>query len=155
MSESGLGKEPFAWHKAPLFSFCEARDWENLFGLVEKQDFPANTVLWREGESGNCLYCVTSGHLEAVKKTPEWGKPIIIAEFHSGATVGAFAADDDAPHSTTLQTVESSVLLCLSSAGVAILQEKFPLTAARLWRGAAHLELCRLRQANQRLVTLF
>jgi CRP-like cAMP-binding protein len=155
MGEMSTGSELFAWRKAPLFSFCEAGDWENFASLTEKVEVPAATVLWREGESGICLYCVVRGHLEAVKKTPEWGKPIIMAEFRPGATVGAFSAGEEASHSTTLQVVEAAELLSLSSARAVQLQEKFPQTAARLWRGAAHLELCRLRQANQRLVTLF
>ena len=155
MSENDSGSELFTWRKAPLFSFCEADDWGNFAGLTERVTCPAATVLWREGESGICLYCVIRGHLEAVKKTPEWGKPIIMAEFHAGATVGAFSTGEETPHSTTLQVVEATEMLCLTSAQASLLLEKFPRTAARLWRGAAHLELCRLRQANQRLVTLF
>ena len=155
MNETSSGEALFAWSKAPLFRFCEAEDWENFSGLCERTGHPAQTVLWREGETGICLFCIVRGHLEAVKKTPEWGKPIIMAEFHAGATVGSFSSSDNFPHSTTLQTVAETTLLCLSATGAVRLQEKFPQTAARLWRGAAHLELCRLRQANQRLVTLF
>ncbi|NPA25831.1 MAG: cyclic nucleotide-binding domain-containing protein [Deltaproteobacteria bacterium] len=156
MAESGgTSKSSFAWQRSLLFHFCDEEDWNNFLALSQRQQVDAGTSLWREGETGTFLYCLVQGHLEAVKMTPEWGKPIIIAEFFSGATVGTLPGENSSPHSTTLQVVEESDLICLSADAASDLMARFPATAARLWQGAAQLELCRLRQANQRLVTLF
>ena len=145
----------FDWRSSPLFRFCENSDWELFFRVAEFCDKPAGSQLWSEGENGGFLICVLMGSLEAVKKTPGWGKPIIIAEFHSGATIGELIFDDIGEHSTTLQVVENARLLICGPEEAAILLSDFPATAARLWRGAAYLQQLRLRQANARLVTLF
>ncbi len=150
--ESGIG---FDWRKSPLFRFCESSDWELILRRAETCEKPAGSQLWSEGESGGDLICVLTGSLEAVKKTPGWGKPIIMAEFLPGATVGELFFYDADEHSTTLRVVEKARLLILGSKEAAILFSDYPATAARLWRGAAFVQQLRLRQANARLATLF
>ena len=149
----------FDWQNSPLFCFCESADWELFLRVVETCEHAAGSRLWSEGESGNLLICILSGTLEAVKKTPGWGKPIIMAQFHPGATVGELiAVDDDSSssvHSTTLQVVDDARLLICRPPEAALLFGDYPTTAARLWRGAAYLQQLRLRQANSRLATLF
>ncbi|MCD6292896.1 MAG: Crp/Fnr family transcriptional regulator [Deltaproteobacteria bacterium] len=147
----------FDWCSSPLFSFCESSDWEHFSRVVEICDKPAGSRLWSEGESGTLLVCVLSGILEAVKKTPDWGKPIIMAQFNSGSTVGELicAEGEKSIHSTTLQVVEDARLLLCRASQAELLFNDFPVTAARLWRGAACLQQLRLRQVNRRLTTLF
>ena len=145
----------FDWRSSPLFRFCEESDWEFFLRTVETCEKPAGSQIWSEGESGGQLICILTGSLEAVKKTPGWGKPIIMAEFLPGATVGELVFDDTDEHSTTLRVVEDARLLICGPEGAAILLSDFPATAARLWRGAACLQQLRLRRANARLATLF
>ncbi|MEA1922174.1 MAG: cyclic nucleotide-binding domain-containing protein [Pseudomonadota bacterium] len=145
----------FDWQNSPLFCFCESADWELFLRAVETCEQAAGSRLWSEGESGNLLICVLSGTLEAVKKTPGWGKPIIMAQFHPGATVGELVSVDSGLHSTTLHVVEDAQLLICRPPEAETLFSDFPTTAARFWRGAAYLQQLRLRQANSRLATLF
>ncbi len=156
MVESDLAKGvDFDWRNAPLFRFCERSDWELFLKVTETCVKSAGSQIWSEGEIGGQLICVLTGSLEAVKKTPDWGKPIIMAEFLPGATVGELVFDDADEHSTTLRVVEDAQLLTCGPAGAVIMLSDFPTTAARLWRGAACLQQFRLRQANARLATLF
>ncbi|MCD6532627.1 MAG: cyclic nucleotide-binding domain-containing protein [Deltaproteobacteria bacterium] len=156
MVEPGLSQEIiFDWSNSPLFRFCESSDWELFLRATEACEKPAGSQLWSEGESGNLLICVLSGSLEAIKKTPEWGKPIIMSQFHPGATVGELVLADSGVHSTTLQVVEDAQLLICQPSEAILLFSDFPTTAARLWRGAAYLQQLRLRHANSRLATLF
>ncbi|MEA3333299.1 MAG: cyclic nucleotide-binding domain-containing protein [Pseudomonadota bacterium] len=159
MVEPGPSQEiDFDWRSSPFFRFCESSDWEYFLRAVEMCEKPAGSRLWCEGESGNLLICLLSGTLESVKKTPGWGKPIIMAQFHPGATVGEIISADGSSssvHSTTLQVVEDAQLLVCKPPEAALLFSDFPTTAARLWRGAAYLQQLRLRQANSRLATLF
>ena len=145
----------FNWRNSPLFCFCESSDWELFLQVSESCEKPAGSQLWSEGESGSLLICVLTGSLEAVKKTPGWGKPIIMVEFHPGATVGELVFDNTGEHSTTLQVVDDARLLTCGPEGAASLLSGFPATAAKIWRGAAYLQQLRLRQANVRLATLF
>ncbi len=145
----------FDWRNSPLFRFCEDSDWGLFLRVAESCEKSAGSRLWTEGESGSLLICVLSGSLEAVKKTPDWGKPIILAQFHPGATVGELVFDEMGEHSTTLRVVEDVQLLTCGPEGASTLFNNFPATAARLWHGAACLQQLRLRQANSRLATLF
>ncbi len=156
MAEAGnLQGADFDWRSSPLFNFCESSDWELFRGYAELCDKSAGSEVWCEGESLNLLICVVTGSLEAVKKTPGWGKPIILVEFMPGATVGELVFDEAKEHSTTLKVVEDAQLLILRPQAAASLLSDFPETSAKLWRGAALLQQLRLRQANYRLATLF
>ena len=156
MVESGLfpGVD-FDWRRSPLFRFCENSDWEFFLRVAEFCEMSSGSKLWSEGEGGGRLICVLGGSLEAVKKTPDWGKPVIMAEFLPGATVGELIFDDPGQHSTTLRVVEDARLLIFEPDAAVTLLNDFPVTAAKLWRGAAYLQQLRLRQANSRLATLF
>ncbi len=153
-------KEDFDWRKSTLFQFCNKADWDIFRDAVTLTGKPAGSVLWREDEASLSLVCVVGGGLESVKKTPEWGKPVIMARFTAGASVGEsiftdIGAAETCPHSTTLQVVEDSSLLILDEAAAVSLQKKAPATVARLVSGALCLQFMRLRQLNRRLATLF
>ena len=150
-----VGRVDFDWQKSPLFRFCEASDWVVFSESVLLFEKPSGSVIWSEGERSAQLICVVSGSLEAVKKTPDWGKPIIMARYLAGASVGELVFDDTEEHSTTLQVVEKASLLMLDQDRAESLQRDAPVTAARIIRGAAYLQLERLRRADQRLATLF
>ncbi len=150
----------FDWRKSTLFQFCDEADWDIFRHAVSFIEKPAGSVLWSEGERSIRLVCVVNGILESVKKTPEWGKPIIMARFLPGASVGelifaAVAGEEHPEHSTTLQVAEEASLLILDEAETGWLQQKSPATVSKLVHGAACLQLKRLRQLNQRLATLF
>ncbi len=156
MIESGpvQGVE-FDWRNAPLFRFCESSDWELFLRVTESCEKPAGSEIWSEGGCETLLLCLLSGSLESTKKTPGWGKPIIMAEFLPGSTVGELFFDDLGEHSTSLRVVENAQFLTCRPEGSAVLLRDFPATVAKLWRGAACLQQFRLRQANARLATLF
>ena len=161
MAESKSAIElDFDWRKSTLFRFCDAADWDIFLNAVSITDEPTGNVLWHENESSTRLVCVVKGVLESVKKTPEWGKPVIMARFLPGASVGelifaAVVGEKPSEHSTTLQVAEDASLLTLGEVAAGVLQQKAPATVAKLVRGAACLQLQRLRQLNGRLVTLF
>lgn len=153
-------KVDFDWRKSTLFQFCDSTDWGIFRHTVSLSELPAGSVLWHEGERSTQMICVVSGVLESVKKTPEWGKPVIMARFLPSATVGESIFTESVggiyfAHSTTLQVAEDTSLLILDKVAANLLQEKAPATVAKLVHGAASLQLKRLRQLNRRLVTLF
>lgn len=156
MAESrSLDKVDFDWQKSPLFCFCEASDWDIFLKSTQLLELAAGSVIWNEGEISGQLVCVMSGSLEALTKTPGWGKPIIVAQFLPGASVGELVFAGKSEHSTTLQVVEAAFLLSMDESQAESLQQRSPATVAKILRGAAFLQLERLRQANRRLATLF
>ncbi|MCK5680733.1 cyclic nucleotide-binding domain-containing protein [bacterium] len=148
-------KVDFNWQKSPVFHFCALSDWDIFLNLTLVTEMSAGSLLWAEGERSNSFICVMSGALEALKRTPDWGKPVIMAQFLPGMSVGELVFDGVSEHSTTLQVVEKASLLILGESQAKTLLQDSPATAAKILRGVAYLQLERLRQANRRLVTLF
>ena len=78
-----------------------------------------------------------------------------MARYLPGASVGELVFVIAGEHSTTLQVVDKATLLVLDQEQAESLQQKAPEMVARIIRGAAYLQLERLRRADQRLATLF
>jgi len=149
------GSCDFAWQKSPLFRFCDVSDWDIFLNYITVRDLSEGSVIWREGERSCQLICIVSGSLETIKHTPDWGKPIIMAQYSSGASVGELVFSDDGVHSTTLHVLDNASLLVLDEDQAESLQRDEPAVVSRLLRGAAGLQLERLRSLNRRLATLF
>jgi DNA-binding SARP family transcriptional activator/CRP-like cAMP-binding protein len=51
----------------PLFASLKKKEISFLAEIAREVEYPANTVLFHEGELGDCLYIIIDGQLEAVK----------------------------------------------------------------------------------------
>jgi DNA-binding SARP family transcriptional activator len=53
--------------KVPLFAPLTKKDYKFLAGIAKQMEYPARTVLFREGEYGDRLYIVIEGEIEIIK----------------------------------------------------------------------------------------
>jgi DNA-binding SARP family transcriptional activator/CRP-like cAMP-binding protein len=56
----------------PIFSSLKKKEIKFLAEIAREVEYPPNTILLREGESGSCLYVIVEGRLEILKS---FGKP--------------------------------------------------------------------------------
>jgi len=54
-------------HSLPIFSSLKKRELKFLAEIARVIEYPPNTILLREGDSGNCLYVIVEGRLEILK----------------------------------------------------------------------------------------
>jgi len=141
--------------KIGVFRYLDAEDWEIYRTYLEQARYAAGDVLYREGDAGDFLAYILSGHLEALKKTEFLAKPIILARFFAGSLVGEMAFIDGSRRSVTIKVIEDCELLIFTRQSQKKLLDEAPLVMAKLFSGISHLLSLRLRLANDRLATLF
>ncbi len=141
--------------KIGVFRYMDAGDWEIFKLYLEQARYAAGKILYNEGDEGDFLAFIVSGHLEALKKTEFLGKPVILAKFYAGSVVGEMAFLDGSHRSVTIKVIEDAELLIFTRQAHERLLDDAPRVTAKLFNGIAHLLSLRLRRANDRLATLF
>lgn len=141
--------------KIGVFRYMDAEDWDIYKNYLEQVHYSAGDILYREGDQGDFLAYIVSGHLEALKKTEFLAKPVILAKFFAGSVVGEMAFIDGSHRSVSIKVIEDADLLIFTRQSHEKLLGEAPRVMAKLFNGIAHLLSLRLRRANERLATLF
>jgi len=96
-----------------FFSFFELSVAEALRKDVTLKTFPAQTVVFEEGESSDCLYLVLTGKVELCKRAGE-GSYLTIAFASENGFFGELGVLDGSARSTRAVTVEETTLARLA-----------------------------------------
>lgn len=102
-----------------LATLTQVEDPEALSDLeaeVQWISLPGETVLMREGTTGDQLYFVVSGRLLLFSEQPG-GTRVRIGEVGPGETVGEMSILSDSPRSATVETQRDSELLAVTRVG--------------------------------------
>ena len=78
-----------------------------------RREVPQGTVVFREGEPGDCAYVIESGTVEI--STRRGGERVVIAERFAGEIFGEMAIVDNRPRSATVTAATECSLLVLSA----------------------------------------
>jgi voltage-gated potassium channel len=92
--------------KVPFFHNLGATLIAEVARLLRARDYPANAVIMRRGEPGDCMYFIVDGEVEIELKD----QPL---RLESGAFFGELALLTGAPRSATIVAVTSCTLLTL------------------------------------------
>jgi len=138
-----------------IFSFIEDDDAEKLIPFFDLGDYPAKSVVFKEGDPGDFISFVVSGKLEVKKQTEFKGNQLIIALLSSGALVGELSIFDQHKRSATVEAVEDTTMLILRNTSLEALLQQHPYTGTKLLKGLIRILALRLRKATERLTTIF
>jgi len=138
-----------------IFSFIEDDDAEKLIPFFDLGDYPARSVVFKEGDPGDFISFVVSGKLEVKKQTEFKGNQLIIALLSSGALVGELSIFDQHKRSATVEAVEDTTMLILRNTSLEALLQQHPYTGTKLLKGLIRILALRLRKATERLTTIF
>ena len=135
----------------PLESISILRDFTaGQIGLLashlERVDWPADHVVFKQGDPGSDLFLMIRGHA-SVYLTTEAGK-VRLVTFAPGAVFGELAILDHGPRSATVTADEPMSAFRLSTKAFADLCELDPLVAIKLVSALARELSDRLRRAN-------
>jgi AAA family ATP:ADP antiporter len=124
-----------------VFGGLPAASLATLAAIATEVRSPADTLLFREGESGDSLYVVASGRVRIAKGGSE------IAVLGKGSCFGEMAVLDQAPRSADAIVIDEAVLLRIES------EEFYEALAENpaLTQGVVRLLTRRLREANARI----
>ncbi|MEW6418193.1 MAG: cyclic nucleotide-binding domain-containing protein [Nitrospirota bacterium] len=138
-----------------VFFLFEEKELEEIIPFFELRHFPANNVVFREGEVGDFICFILSGKLEVKKETEFKGNQIILAILGKGSLVGELSLFDKYYRSATVEAVEDSLLLMLKNSALDALIEQYPKAGIKLLKGFIRVLSLRLRKVTERLTTIF
>ena len=78
--------------------------------MVEEKTYQKNTVVFSQGDAGDCMYCIECGKIGIYDR---YGQPdeVKIAELEAGAIFGEMSLLDNAPRSATAVVSEDGTVL--------------------------------------------
>ncbi len=95
----------------PLFESLASEDLAALEARLEERQFPADTVVFSQGDPGDTLYVIQEGSVEIAI---EQGKrKIVVANLFEGQYVGEISLLDGGVRSATVRTLKPTLLLAL------------------------------------------
>ena len=137
------------------FSFLNEEDFEKISCFFESVTYPAQTVIFKEGDPADFIGFVFSGKLEVKKQTEFKGNQLIIAILTRGALVGELSIFDEHERSATVEAVEETSILKLRNEAFDALLREYPEIGIRILKGFIRILSLRLRKTTERLTTIF
>jgi CRP-like cAMP-binding protein len=132
--------------RVPVFSTLELEDLERIAQLAVPRSFQAGQVVFREGDSSDTCYVVSSGHARAVRGHGD-GRTITLAIFGPGDFFGELALFEDELRSATVEAIEEMSAVAVLGGDMRRLMNEHPQIATRLLVALGR----RLRETNERL----
>ncbi len=88
----------------PLFYSLPSSIIAQIAERVHLKHFPADTVVFREGEPGDSFFIIKSGHLQLIQLSKNSKEVLVMAQFDPGDTFGELALLLGQPRSATIRT---------------------------------------------------
>ena len=132
--------------RVPVFSTLEVADLERIAQLAVPRSFQAGQAVFREGDSSDTCYVVSSGHARAVRGHGD-GRTITLATFGPGDFFGELALFEDELRSATVEAIEEMSAVAVLGGDMRRLMNEHPQIATRLLVALGR----RLRETNERL----
>jgi CRP-like cAMP-binding protein len=118
--------------RIPLFAGFDRHHLERLGMLTEEVDVPAGKVLIRQGELGDDLMLIYSGHVTVERDGAT------INELGPGEFFGEIALIERGPRTATVTAAQPCRLLVINHRDFHAVMEEFPEVAARVLLTLAH-----------------
>jgi CRP-like cAMP-binding protein len=133
------------------FSPKEIRQIEKIINEIT---LPANSLIFEEGQSADCLYIIERGQV-AIEKKATSEESITTLTLRSGDFFGEMALFDEGPRSAKARTLQQSRLLIINKTKFMDFLEQNPKVAAKLLVSIIREMVPRIRQTNKELACLY
>ena len=130
----------------PVFETLGTDELQRVAAVAVPRRFPAQHVIFREGDASDTAYVIGSGHARAVREHGD-GRSISLAHFGPGDIFGELAMFDDERRSATVESLDDVEAIAIAGSDMRRLMRAHADIAVKLVIGVAR----RLREANERL----
>lgn len=130
----------------PVFETLGADELARIAAVAVPRRFPAQHIIFREGDESDTAYVIGSGHARAVRAHAD-GRTISLAHFGPGDIFGELAMFDDERRSATVETLDEVDAIAILGADMRRLLHEHNDIAVKLVISLGR----RLREANERL----
>jgi len=96
-----------------LFGNLESKDLDIVIGAMEEKKFKPGESVIKQGENGDCLYCIEDGNLDCYKQFSPNEEPKLVKKYQPGETFGELALLYNAPRAATIKAKTDCVLWVL------------------------------------------
>ncbi len=115
------------------FVGLDERALDSMREVAERQTYPANTVLCRQGEAGKSLFIIVDGRV-VVSQRLEDGEERLLAVLGPAQSFGEMALIDNSPRMATCTTLEPTTVLEITETVFDRLVETNPVVAYTMMR---------------------
>jgi len=129
-----------------VFETLAEPDLRRIAQLAVPRSFAQGEVIFREGDSSDTCYVVSSGHARAIREHPD-GRTITLAHFGPGDIFGELAIFDDENRSATVEALDALQTIAILGPDFRRLLDEHGEMAVKLVVALGR----RLREANERL----
>ena len=98
--------------QVPLFQSLTKRELQVLANNCREREYPAGSVLLRQGETGVGLFIITGGRVNVTQATPD-GETRELGSFRRGDVLGEMSLLDDQPRTATVVASEPTTALVI------------------------------------------
>lgn len=98
--------------QVPLFQSLTKRELQVLSNNCREREYPAGSVLLRQGETGVGLFIITGGRVNVTQTTPD-GETRELGSFSRGDVLGEMSLLDDQPRTATVVASEPTTALVI------------------------------------------
>ncbi len=138
-----------ALRRVPLFSKLDDRSLDAIGAVMRPRRYDADTVVFREGQSGDSMVLVVAGRLTVCVVAD--GVPTDVASVHAGEIVGEMACIDPGPRAATVIASEPTQVLELDRVMLQSLVQHAPEVGAVLLGSILRLISRRVRDTTARI----
>ncbi len=139
----------------PTFHFLEKEDLKDMKDFLQVVNVYKGETICEEGNICDYLAFIVSGKVEIRKNTEFEGKEVVMGILSRGAMVGEIWVLGDHPGPVTAVAKEDSKLVMISRKNFNILIETHPKTGVKLLKGMLLTNTLRLKNAYDRIASLF
>jgi len=150
---SDFGRIKHILGEIPFFEDFSTDELDFFSRNVSLRYFPAQTILFKEGDIGDYLFFVVEGMVDVRLESTESGQNII-ASFDRGCCVGEMSIVDDYPRSATIVVTKPSELLFVTRKRFESICHENPPGGIKFLHGLAKTISMRLRKRPGRFADL-
>lgn len=132
--------------RVPVFSTLDPDDLARIAQFAVPRSFAPGQAVFREGDSSDTCYIVSSGHARAVRQHAD-GRIITLATFGPGDIFGELAMFEDERRSATVEALQDMSVIAVLGPDMRRLMVEHPQISTRLVIALGR----RLRESNERL----
>ena len=119
----------------------------SIAAITNEKAFPAHSMIFREGDSGDALYIIKTGQV-AIQKRSRHDTDVVLATYGTGEVIGDMSLIDDQPRSASLLTLVPTTCYIIEGSHF----QFFLYSHREVTRSTLSLLTQRLRRANERML---
>jgi len=139
-----------------LFRQLTQEEYDRLINIFQEKHIPKDTILIKEGDTGDSAFLLVEGKVSIVKETI-YGEDYVVTIIEAGGDefFGEINLIDKGKRTSTITTIEDSVILEVTSDKLKNFMDKNPTIGYKIMWYMSKSLAKHLRKADSDVITLF